>query len=320
VRPPPRPRQPASPDRRAAPDRGASASSTGEPTGDHPSRPAASREAGGRPRRPASLDRPVGAADAAGLLGSHEDGVSQGLPDRLEERRRARRRLRATRIAIALAVVALVAGAVWTLLASPVFRVTPQDVQVQGATQALTAEQVRDAVSPYTGTSLMLVDTDAVAAAVAALPLARDVSVARDWPRALTVSLQVRTPAMGVAVDGGVDLVDDQGVVVGREPELPAGLPMAALPTDGDDAAGARAMAAGMVATVWAALPDDLRAQVDTLSADGVGVTMSLTGGRTVRWGTGDDSDFKARVLGVLLSQRPSTTYDVSTPTRPVTS
>ncbi len=301
-------------------ERGGATSSISAPAGEPPSRVVAPREVGGHPRRPANLAKPVGASDAAELLGSHEGGVSQGLPVRLEERRRARRRLRATRAGIMLAVVALVVGAVWTLLVSPVFRVRAQDVEVQGVTQTVTADDVRGAVSPYMDTSLVILDTDAVADAVAVLPLVRDVSVARDWPRGLRISVQVRMPAMGVQVDGGVDLVDDQGVVVGQEPDLPGGLPMVVLPSDEGGPNSARGRAAGMVTTAWASLPDELRAQVNRLTADGDGVTISLTGGRTVRWGTGDDSELKARVLAVLLAQRPSTTYDVSTPTRPVTS
>lgn len=270
-----------------------------------------------RPRRPARLERPVGAADAAELLGSHEDDVSEGLPARLEERRRARRRLRTSRLVAAISVVAVVAAAAWALLGSPVFRLDARDVRVQGATQALTADQVGAAVAPYVGTPLALLDTDAVAAAVSALPLARDVTVARAWPSGVSVSLSVRTAAMGVAADGGVQLVDDQGVVVGQSDAVPDGLPTAALPAADDPA---RPSAAALVVAVWAALPEDLRSQTASIASDGAQATLSLAGGQTVRWGTADDSDLKARVLAVLLSQRPATVYDVSAPTRPVVS
>ncbi|MFC7580827.1 cell division protein FtsQ/DivIB [Schaalia naturae] len=271
-----------------------------------------------RVRHPVRMEGPVGAADAAEILGSHEEGVSEGLPARLEERRRARRHLRAVRAAVLVAMLGTVAVVVWAVFASPLLRLSGDAVEVQGATGALSADEVRAAVEPFEGTPLVLLDTDEVARAVSALPLARDVTVARDWPDGVRVGVTVRTAAMAVSADGGVQLVDDQGVVVGEQAERPDGLPLAVLPDDGQ--AQARTQAAGQIGTVWAALPEDLRAQVGTISSDGAQVTLSLAGGQTVRWGTEEDSDLKARVLAVLLAQRPATTYDVSVPTRPVTS
>jgi cell division protein FtsQ len=49
-------------------------------------------------------------------------------------------------------------------------------------------------------------------------------------------------------------------------------------------------------------------------------VTLALTGGRVVRWGSADLTDRKAQVLTALLEQidagtlEPADTFDVSTP------
>ena len=53
---------------------------------------------------------------------------------------------------------------------------------------------------------------------------------------------------------------------------------------------------------------------------DGHTLTLTLSQNRTVVWGTSEDSALKARVLAVLMTQRPATTYDVSSPKRSVTS
>ena len=61
-------------------------------------------------------------------------------------------------------------------------------------------------------------------------------------------------------------------------------------------------------------MPPRLLAVVGTVrAATPEQVTLTLTDGRTVFWGGGEDSAAKASVLGALLS-RPGRHYDVSTP------
>jgi cell division protein FtsQ len=48
-------------------------------------------------------------------------------------------------------------------------------------------------------------------------------------------------------------------------------------------------------------------------------VTLGLTDGRTIRWGSADDSARKAQVLAALMSQ-PGKVYDVSSPDLPTIS
>lgn len=294
-----------------------------------PAAPTAAPAAAGGQRRPRSraghavdrprtreLARPLGAADAADVLGSHEESVSEGLDDRLQERRDARRRLVGTRLAVVVGVLAALAALAWVVLASPLFALRADAIGVEGATKALSADDVRRTVEPFVGTPLARLDTGEVARTVSGLPLARDVTVTRDWPGGVTVTLRVRTAAMAEATGDTYRLVDDQGVVVAEGADTAGGLPVADLPDSGEK----RTRAAAQVAAVWAALDHGLRAEVAGIASDGLQATLTLTGDRTVRWGTAEDSDLKARVLATLLAQRPARVYDVTTPTRPLTS
>ena len=58
-------------------------------------------------------------------------------------------------------------------------------------------------------------------------------------------------------------------------------------------------------------------AGVLTVSAKTPGsVTLGLTGGRTIKWGSADESPRKAEVLAALMTQ-PGKVYDVSSPELP---
>jgi cell division protein FtsQ len=71
--------------------------------------------------------------------------------------------------------------------------------------------------------------------------------------------------------------------------------------------------------TVSAALPDTLRAQVESISAESPdSITLNLSSGVKVVWGSSDDSERKAEVLSVLM-KRKAKVYDVSAPDLPVT-
>jgi cell division protein FtsQ len=107
---------------------------------------------------------------------------------------------------------------------------------------------------------------------------------------------------------GAYWLVDPAGIVFQRVAARPK-LPLLELTGVGRDSPTATAALAAVTA-----LPPRLLAAVATVRAPTPEqVTLTLTGGRTVFWGGGEDSAAKAAVLGALL-RRPGTHYDVSTP------
>ena len=67
------------------------------------------------------------------------------------------------------------------------------------------------------------------------------------------------------------------------------------------------------------ALPEDLAPRVDFVSVASVDrIELALRDGRTVVWGSAEDSERKAEVLAVLL-QQDARVYDVSVPATPTT-
>jgi cell division protein FtsQ len=75
----------------------------------------------------------------------------------------------------------------------------------------------------------------------------------------------------------------------------------------------------GAVATVAAALPGSLRADVRSIQAlDRNAITLVLTGGRIVRWGSSARTADKARLLPTLL-RHGAQQVDLTDPDQPFT-
>jgi cell division protein FtsQ len=233
-------------------------------------------------------------------------------------RRNARRRQvlhrRFVRPAVVLAVaVTLAGGVVWAAWSSPLLAV--QTVTVKG-TSRLSAAEILAAAQVPVGRSLLRVDPGRIRARVAALAAVRAVTVDRDWPHRLVITVTERQPVAAVRIGGAAELVDATGVAFATADPAPPGLlPLvlgAAVPGAGDE--DARAALA-----VWAELPAALRGAVRSIAAPSPSdVTLRLTGRRTVIWGDPGESARKLVVLRALMRERAST-YDVSTPDVPVT-
>jgi cell division protein FtsQ len=207
-----------------------------------------------------------------------------------------------------------VALACWLVFGSPLLAV--RTVQVDGAS-ALTAEQVVGAAGIGTGTPLVRVDTAAAAARVARLPQVAAVEVTRGWPQTVVVTLVERVPVAVVEDAGSRSLVDRDGVLYDTiTGDPPSGVvPLTVTDPGPDDAATTAALGA------LTSLPRDVRDQVTGVAATSADdVTLTLTDGRTVLWGSADKTDRKSRVLDGLLDQieagtlEPAGTLDVSTP------
>jgi cell division protein FtsQ len=232
------------------------------------------------------------------------------LQGRLVARGRSRRR---TRLAVTLGAVALLAlGGIagWLLLGTSVFGVS--HVQVTG-TQRLDPTRVRTLAGIETGTPLARLDTGAVAARLAKLPVVRRVDVERHWPRTVTIRVQERQAAAVQAQGPTYLLVDRTGVAFASVDRRPAGLPLVSAPVD----AGAPALRAAL--DVLDQLTEPVREQVRQVrAASPEDVEVRLTKGRTVLWGSPERGQRKAAVLAVLIT-RKAHVYDVSAPDAPTT-
>ena len=204
------------------------------------------------------------------------------------------------------AVVVVVAAAVYVVGFTGVLGV--RHVTVTGV-RALSADQVRAAAGVPDGRPLARVDTGAVADHVRALPGVERVAVARSWPGTLRITITERHGVAVVKRAGAYWLVDPDGVVFQRAGRAGRSCRCSTSPTSGRTTRPRRRRwprSPRCRRGCWPGSPPCGRRPRSRSRS-------TLTDGRTVFWGGGEDSAAKAAVLGALLS-RPGRHYDVSTP------
>jgi cell division protein FtsQ len=238
-------------------------------------------------------------------------GSARPRADRSRSTRRrepTRRRILARRWG-ALAVILGLAALFLVVLFTPLLGVRTVDVS---GNESLTADAVRGAAQVPMGDPMLRLDTDSIIARVARLPRVAGVDVVREWPSTVLIEVTERDPIGVLTTASGVHLVDATGFDYATVPAAPPGLPVIQLPSASPNDPLTRA-----VVSVLSALPAQVRPQVISIGAQTAGsVQFGMAGGRTVRWGSADDSARKSAVLAALLSQ-PGKVYDVSSPTLP---
>ncbi|MET7572633.1 FtsQ-type POTRA domain-containing protein [Streptomyces sp. NPDC005492] len=237
-------------------------------------------------------------------------------------RRLGPRRLRLI-VVLALAAVLLGAAAVWLLYGSPWLRA--EKVSVSG-TKILTPGQVREAADVPVGGPLISVDTDAIEARLRRkLPRIDAVDVVRSWPHGIGLKVTERSPVLVVEKGGNFIEVDDDGVRFATVSTPPRSVPTLelALSRSASSAAGLRRFdedrlvreAVRVAGDIPAAVARDTQV-VKVRSYDDI--SLELSGGRTVAWGSGEKGAAKARTLIALMKAASGARYfDVSVPTAP---
>ena len=212
------------------------------------------------------------------------------------------------------AVVAIVLVATgWFLVNSSLFAL--HYVTVEG-TSRLTPTEVLSAAAVREGTSLVRLDPGVVAHRVERLPPVADAMVSRRWPHGLVIRVIERKPAGVVMTAGHAELLDATGVAFASVPSAPPGLITVDVSAPVPGAGDAAARSAMRVLTE---LPSQVRARASSIRARSVdNVTLKLTDGTTVIWGSASDGTTKAAVLRTLM-RRSAQVYDVSTPSVAVT-
>lgn len=279
----------------------------------------------GRDAEPADAARPIVAVDST----SDERTEAVEPPDSSETLtagdvwRAARARRKALRAEIrrftqrsrrrrliwlcALGAVVLLIGGSVAAAYSPLFAV--EKITVAGAS-ALDAAAVEAALGEQLGTPLALVSESEVKAALIAFPLIETYALEARPPHDLVVRIVERTPIGVIESDAGFTLVDAAGVALSTTEDRPDGQPMIAV--DG----GIESDAFESVGLVMRTLPTDIRAVVTDVSATTLDdVTLKLSSGLTVVWGSADQSAYKARVLASAMAVNPAAReIDVSSP------
>lgn len=204
------------------------------------------------------------------------------------------------------AAVLLVGGSVAAAY-SPLFAV--EKITVVGAS-TLDPAAVEASLAEQVGTPLALVDTSEVKAALLAFPLIETYALEAKPPHDLTVRIVERTPVGVLRSGAGYTLVDAAGVALATTTDQPAGQPL--LEIDG----GTDSVAFESAGLVVRSLPADIRAALTGVSAStGDDVTLTLSSGLTVAWGSSEQSPLKSTVLAKTLVANPgASTIDVTSP------
>jgi cell division protein FtsQ len=226
-------------------------------------------------------------------------------------RRQWRRRWLAWRYLLAVVLVlALVGGGVWAVWFSSWLAVDTIDVSGE---QTVDASDIRARAGIDIGEPLARVDIAAAERRIGALAVVRSVSVTRQWPNGILISIHERVAIAVVEIGDRLRGMDADGVVFRDYKKAPPGLPRV------ETAIGTTSAALKEAAKVISALPEDLTLIVDHVQVTTVDqISLVLKDGRIVIWGSADESDTKAEVLATLLNV-PTQVYDVSVPSKPTT-
>ena len=226
-----------------------------------------------------------------------------------------RRRGRWIAALVLLAALAVAGGGAWAVFDSSLLAV--RSVVITG-TRLVPEAEVVAAAAIRPGTPLIRVSTAQVAGRVLTIRQVVGVRVTRSWPDRVTITVRERTSSLAVALPGGgFDLIDANGVVVESAPARPSGLPLYTTTAPASSLQGDQGVAAA--SAVLAGLPGSLRSSVTSVTAPSPDqVTLSLSGGVTVLWGSADDAAAKAKELAILMPAH-ARYYDVSSPASAVT-
>jgi cell division protein FtsQ len=211
-------------------------------------------------------------------------------------------------VVVALLAIVVAVGLGLILYFTPLM--AARSVLVIG-TGAVTQQDVLTAARVRPGTPLLQINTDQVADRVATIRQVASARVQREYPSTLRITIAERIPVAVKDFPDGPHLYDRDGVDFATGPPPPA-LPY--LDVDNPGPADPPTKAALEVLT---SLRPDVASQVGRVAAPSVAsITLTLTDGRVVVWGTNDRTEEKAEKLGALLTQ-PGRTYDVSSPDLP---
>lgn len=226
-----------------------------------------------------------------------------------ESRALARRAVRGLKMLMWSALVSVLAVAIGLLLYfTPIM--SARSIVITGLA-AVPQDEVVAAAAVQQGTPLLQINTDTVAERVATIRRVASARVQREYPSALRITVVERVPVVVKDFPDGPHLFDRDGVDFATEPPPPT------LPYLDADNPGPSDPPTKAALQVMTALPPDVVAQVGRIAAPSVAsITLTLTDGRVVVWGTTDRTAEKALKLAALLTQ-PGRTYDVSSPDLP---
>lgn len=229
---------------------------------------------------------------------------------------------RSTLIVIGVLVLLLAAGAVWALYGSSWLRA--EQVRTTGV-DVLTPAEVEAAAAVPIGAPLISVDTDAIADRLRQkLPRIDSVDVVRSWPHGIGLKVTERQPVLLVKKGAKFIEVDAKGVHFATVDKSPGRVPLLELKPD--QSASLRRFDSDRLVReavrVAGELPGAVAKDTEVVRVTSYdSISLELTRGRTVIWGSGEGGPVKAKVLTALMKAAPKAGhFDVSAPTAPAAS
>ncbi|GAA4081318.1 cell division protein FtsQ/DivIB [Streptomyces hundungensis] len=225
-------------------------------------------------------------------------------------------------LVLAVAAVLLGSGVIWLLYGSTWLRV--EHVKTTG-TRVLTTGEVEAVAAVPIGSPLISVDTDAIGERLRQkLPRIDSVEVVRSWPHGIGLKVTERKPVLVMKNGAKFDEVDAKGVRFATVAQPQKGIPQLELTVSQSPSLrrfGADRLVLEAV-RITGELPSAVAKETRSVKISSYdSVTLELTGGRSVRWGSDEEGELKGRTLGALMKARPKAVrFDVSAPTAPAVS
>ncbi|WP_229053592.1 cell division protein FtsQ/DivIB [Aeromicrobium sp. Leaf350] len=230
--------------------------------------------------------------------------------------RRQARLHRAVRVLIVLVVLLVLGAGAWVVAFSSLL--AADEVEVTG-TEQLSEAEVEAAADVPLGRPLARLDLDAIEERVRTLTMVESAEVSRSWPGTVTIRVTERTAVAWIEAQGEIRGVDRFGADFRSFDEPPQLTEIRIETNDPRDRQQSLEGLGSVVSTLREKAPD-LLAQVAYGEAESQdSVTLHLLDGRSVRWGSSEDSERKLEVITALLASVQATEYDVSAPEQPTT-
>lgn len=206
------------------------------------------------------------------------------------------------RASLAVAVLALAMLGGWWLYRSPLLSI--QDVTVEG--NVTVSPELARAVAGLDGESIIRPDFDGARARLLALSQVKGVTISRDWPNGVSITIVERAPWGLWQVADRLFVIDEEGVVL--DLPAPAGAPVIVqadstglVPEVGDVVdEGAVAVARELTATAERTVG---RSVVGLEFSQTSGLTAVLDGDLRVAFGDAQGFEFKIASLFAVLQQ-----------------
>ncbi|WP_080794087.1 cell division protein FtsQ/DivIB [Corynebacterium pacaense] len=206
---------------------------------------------------------------------------------------------------VALILLVVIGAAVTWFV--PVFRVG--SIEITGATRTDPTE-VEEVSGIAEGSNLLRMDATAAATSIAALPWVESVTVNRRLPSTVQIDLVEREAAVFVRRGDGDHVIDTSGraIIIGTPP--PGSIEVRGAREDDPDVLPA---VTAVLAAIDAQDPQLRTLIADIQAPDQFDISLHLTDGREIYWGSSDNNHDKAVALATVV-KREGGSWNISSP------